>query len=448
MRDNIRQFLQLAVETFDLPSPVVEVGALQVEAQEQYADMRPLFGERLYLGGDMRPGQGVDCLIDAHRLPFRDKTVGTLLLLDTLEHVHSPLTAVEEACRTLAEGGVVMLASVMNFPIHSYPSDFWRFTPAAFDYLLEPLPVRAVLSQGDTEFPHTVVGLGMRAAPDSEAALAFQGQLRQIMSAWPEQTYGGPLLAHEPDAIVLEQRDDGRLLPELERGRAVSQSFVCPADRLQRIDVKLSSLGRANFSHLLFRLATDAGDEVAAYRVYAPHVVDKGWTFFPLPLQDASAGRRYVLTIDSPDATPGQGIAAFASVETAYREGELLVDGQPADGTLCFQLHCRTEGSGAAPRLEAVDRRADVGPASGPVADVTALMRRAEERSWEQVRHLASVSEAGIDAVRAELLALQQRQQELERLQQQALEQSTEAAAIVRSLKRNPLYRLWRRLFS
>jgi len=85
MRDNVRHFLQLVTEVLDVPGPVVEIGALQTEQQEDYADMRPFFGDRLFLGCDMRAGAGVQCLADAHRLPFRNDALGTVLLLDTLE---------------------------------------------------------------------------------------------------------------------------------------------------------------------------------------------------------------------------------------------------------------------------------------------------------------------------------------------------------------------------
>jgi hypothetical protein len=72
---------------------------------------------------------------------------------------------------------------------------------------------------------------------------------------------------------------------------------------------------------------------------------------------------------------------------------------------------------------------------------------RAEEQRWEQTRYLASVIQSGFDGLRADLKAADQRLNELERVQREALEQSTEAAALVRSLRRNPLFRIWRRLF-
>jgi hypothetical protein len=80
MRENIKQFVQLLSEQLDLPRPIVDIGSLQTEGQESYADLRPFFGEQAYTGFDMRAGPGVDALASAHQLPFAEASVGTVLL--------------------------------------------------------------------------------------------------------------------------------------------------------------------------------------------------------------------------------------------------------------------------------------------------------------------------------------------------------------------------------
>jgi SAM-dependent methyltransferase len=446
MRDNVRHFLELLTEVIDVPAPVLELGALQTEGQESYADVRPFFRGRAYVGSDMRAGPGVDCLADAHRLPFRDGSLGTVLLLDTLEHLQGPVAAVQEACRVLAPDGIVVLASVMNFPIHGFPSDYWRFTPAAFDYLLSALDLRVVFSQGDAEFPHTVIGLGTRAS--GEAADAFRAAAQEIETRWPEAMAGGPLLAWQPSAVVVSQRLAERPLPELERGRTIAQSFVCPADDMSRIDVRMSNLGRLNSCHVQFRLQEEDEPrrEVAAYRLFCAHIFEETWTFVPVPLQAESAGRRYRLTLESPDGAPGQAVTAMASDGTAYGDGQLFVDGEPAEGSLCFQVYCR---SAAQPVSEAAMAGSPPTgtPAGQPVDDIASLVRRAEEARWEQTRYLASVVRSGFDAMHADLKETRDRLALLEEVQRRALEESTDAAAFTRAVRRNPLYRIWRRLF-
>jgi len=437
MRDNVRHFVQLLMEVLDLPEPVIEIGSLQIEGQEALGEMRPFFTGRAYLGCDMRPGPGVECLADAHRLPFRDGSAGTVLLLDTLEHVLSPAVAVQEACRAAKEGGVVVLVSVMNFPIHSYPSDYWRFTPAVFDYLLQPLRPRFVLSQGDAEFPHTIVGLAVKQSTPGEAGEHLCAAAGEIQARWPEMMHGGPLLLWEPSAIVLSQRLNERALPELERGCTIEQTFVCPSDGLSRIDLPLSTQGRANFSHVLFRLREADGDgrEVAAYRLFAPHILDGAWASVPVPLQLASAGRRYILAIASPDATPEQTIAPLASELTAYHDGQLSINGEPVEGSLCFQVYCRSDED-EMPRVET----------PSPLGAPLRASGDAEDPGWQQTRYLASIMEAGFDRLHADIKDTEARLAELRYVQQQTLEQSAEAAALARAVKRNPLFALWKRI--
>jgi hypothetical protein len=50
----------------------------------------------------------------------------------------------------------------MNFPIHDYPHDYWRFTPEAFKSLLAPFKSSLVGFAGKSNFPHTVIGIGLK----------------------------------------------------------------------------------------------------------------------------------------------------------------------------------------------------------------------------------------------------------------------------------------------
>lgn len=162
MRKQIYQFVQIAVETLPLPDPICEFGALQVPGQEGFADLRPLFPGRKYLGSDMRPGPGVECLLDLHHLALADETVGTALILETLEHVEFCHQAMDEVYRVLRPGGIVFISSMMNFPIHNYPEDYWRFTPAGFHSLLRRFPQSFVDAVGERDTPHTLVGVGCK----------------------------------------------------------------------------------------------------------------------------------------------------------------------------------------------------------------------------------------------------------------------------------------------
>ena len=157
MRPHIRAFLDLCAEMLPCPEPIAEIGAKIVPGQEHIADLRSLFSGRNFIGCDMEPGPGVDRIEDLHALKFNDNEVGTFLLSDTLEHVRDPFLAVEELKRSLNhEKGLMIATSVMNFPIHAHPNDYWRFTPEAFRSLAAGFDFAAVFYAGDPLNPHSV----------------------------------------------------------------------------------------------------------------------------------------------------------------------------------------------------------------------------------------------------------------------------------------------------
>jgi SAM-dependent methyltransferase len=168
MRNNIKKFVAIAARHLPIQEPIYEFGSLQVPGQEQFADLRPFFPGRHYVGADMREGLGVDRVLDLHNIDLPSESVGSVLCLDTLEHAEYPHQAMREIHRILSPAhGVVVISSVMDFPIHDYPYDYWRFTPTAFESLLKPFRHSFVGFAGRAIFPHTVVGIGFKGdAPD------------------------------------------------------------------------------------------------------------------------------------------------------------------------------------------------------------------------------------------------------------------------------------------
>lgn len=162
MRKSIKSLVNLVATTIPINSPIYEFGSYQTEGQEGFADLRNVFSGKDYIGCDMRLGPGVDKIIDLHDIRLETESVNTALLLDTLEHVEFPHRAMDEIYRILTPNGFTLITSVMNFPIHSYPDDYWRFTPAAFGSLLKRFNFSIIDYVGDKNFPHTVIGLGFK----------------------------------------------------------------------------------------------------------------------------------------------------------------------------------------------------------------------------------------------------------------------------------------------
>lgn len=162
MRPHIRYFVSQFARMLPCPGPVYEFGSYLVPTQRWLADMRPLFPGREYVGCDMRPGPGVDRVLDITKASWSQEA-STVLCLETLEHVARPAAAVWVAWYALRPGGVLLMTSTMDCGIHRHPLDYWRFTPDGFNELLEPFkPKRLVRFCGDPTFPHTVIGLGVK----------------------------------------------------------------------------------------------------------------------------------------------------------------------------------------------------------------------------------------------------------------------------------------------
>jgi SAM-dependent methyltransferase len=183
MRESIRQLVKIVAETLPVAEPIVEFGSLQVPGQEKFADMRPFFPKKEYIGCDARRGPGVDRIADLHNIAMPTESVGTILVLDTLEHVEYPRKALEQIYRVLKPDGIILITSVMNFPIHDHPNDYWRFTPEGFKSLLKNFSYWFVDAIGDECFPHTVVGLAFK---DSVPKGSLNGFTEEF-TRWKEQ---------------------------------------------------------------------------------------------------------------------------------------------------------------------------------------------------------------------------------------------------------------------
>ena len=180
MQKPIRQFVEICTKFLDFRSPIYEFGALNVN-QSDDADLRSLFGGATYVGADMRAGPGVDKILNLHDIDVKDEAVGSVICLDTIEHVEYPRKGIEEIYRVLAADGILILSSVFEFPIHGYPNDFWRFTPEGFRSLLREFSSTYVFSFGRS-----------CSRPQSVVAVAFKGKtggLEEFLAAckkWEE----------------------------------------------------------------------------------------------------------------------------------------------------------------------------------------------------------------------------------------------------------------------
>jgi SAM-dependent methyltransferase len=164
MNQFIHGVVQAIAETFPFPDPILEIGSYQVPGQERLAELRSLFPGRAYLGIDRRAGPGVDCIADVEDLPQPDASVGAVLALNTFEHVPHFWRGFEEIYRVLRPDGMLLLSVPFYFHEHSYPSDYWRFTPEALELLLADYPSKLLGWHGPPRRPLGVWALACREA--------------------------------------------------------------------------------------------------------------------------------------------------------------------------------------------------------------------------------------------------------------------------------------------
>lgn len=174
MNHFLHGMVRASAETFDLPEPIMEIGSYQVAGQESIADLRSFFPRKKYIGVDKRPGPGVDTMADVQDLPQPTGSVGTVIAISTFEHVPRFWRGFEEVFRVLRPDGVLLVACPFYFYIHAFPSDYWRFTPAALDLLLENYPSKILGWHGPAHRPINVWALAFRDAGRAVSRDQFQ----------------------------------------------------------------------------------------------------------------------------------------------------------------------------------------------------------------------------------------------------------------------------------
>jgi len=287
MRDEVKGFIALAAEVFDPPAPVVEIGSLQTPGQEGYADLRPLFPGKTYVGCDLVPGPGVDRVESGEALSFASGSVGTVVAADSLEHAADPHAVVREVKRVLAPDGVAIVSTPFVFPVHHEP-DFQRYTPAGMAQLLADFPAVQVFALGDPHWPHSIVAVAGRPAGSAGAA-EFARRAARLAERWPTRVPDEQMTAFVPVAVAI--RHDAWVTRPV--AIPYAHRFTCPAAGLCRIDFRVDVGAPAT---LRLRVHEDGADErpVAEATVVASAPWTARWLVFQFPPLGASAGRPYV----------------------------------------------------------------------------------------------------------------------------------------------------------
>lgn len=137
-----------AAQSLGADARVLEIGTKQAVSGSatHWFHLFPRVARPNYVMADIKTGADVDVVADLHRLPSEwtgrfDAVVANAVF----EHLERPWIAAGEVARVLAPGGICHIGTHQTFPIHGYPSDFFRFSTEALALIVRDagLTVRA-----------------------------------------------------------------------------------------------------------------------------------------------------------------------------------------------------------------------------------------------------------------------------------------------------------------
>jgi SAM-dependent methyltransferase len=150
------------------------IRVLELGARGSHVDPR-LENVAEYVGFDIHEGPNVTVTGDAHELSkLVEGPFDAIYAISTFEHLALPWKVVLEINAVLADDGLLCIATHQTWPPHELPWDFWRYSPAAFQALLNRHTGFEIL-RAELGLPAVIVpmvrGTGMRDVHRSEASL-------------------------------------------------------------------------------------------------------------------------------------------------------------------------------------------------------------------------------------------------------------------------------------
>ena len=131
--DRISGRIQTICAALPAGARVLELGTKrsQKDRATHHADWLPEGVE--HVRSDFDDGIDVDVLADCHRLDevFEEAEFDVVLAASVWEHLERPWQAADQLAYVTKPGGTVWVATHQTFPIHGYPSDYFRFSDVA-----------------------------------------------------------------------------------------------------------------------------------------------------------------------------------------------------------------------------------------------------------------------------------------------------------------------------
>ena len=101
-----------------------------------FVSHRHLVPKGMWFTSDIIAGSGVDFVCNINNMGTITQRFDGIVCNFVLEHVADPQKAISEMARLLKPNGLLFLATHHSFPLHWYPSDYYRFSDQAICSLL------------------------------------------------------------------------------------------------------------------------------------------------------------------------------------------------------------------------------------------------------------------------------------------------------------------------
>lgn len=134
VRGRIRAWIEAHADK--LGDDVLEIGSRMHVPHAWWVNNRDLARGK-WTGMDMQPGHNVDVVASMDSMPadWAGRFSG-VLCSEVLEHVSRPWVSLPMVHDVLRPGGWIVITTLFSFPVHAFPSDFYRYTREGLHLLL------------------------------------------------------------------------------------------------------------------------------------------------------------------------------------------------------------------------------------------------------------------------------------------------------------------------
>ena len=145
-------FVELVADDFKIKEPILDIGSKIRRKDYVRTNVKKILKNKNCIGFDIESGWGVDMVGDAHNLPFEDASIGTIFMIETIEHLWEPPKVMREISRVIRPKGILAFSAswIYNKPIMMdnerrfvgvvyavhHKNDWWRFSDFTIKRLL------------------------------------------------------------------------------------------------------------------------------------------------------------------------------------------------------------------------------------------------------------------------------------------------------------------------